>query len=56
MKKINKKYYSAQEIKEMVLKENRLPKTTNTKNVKYSFISKVRGSIYGESGGKHEVR
>ena len=46
MRKNNKKYFTAEEIKSMVLTEKKLGK-------KETFIAKVRGSIFGEgSGGK----
>ncbi len=54
--KKKKKFYTAEEIKEMVLKKSQLPCATSTKNEKKSFIAKVRGSIYGQTGGDHELR
>lgn len=53
MRKNNKKYFTAEEIKSMVLTEKKLPRTTNQIGKKETFIAKVRGSIFGEgSGGK----
>lgn len=53
MKKNNKRYFTAEEIKTMVLNEKKLPHTTNQSGEKETFIAKVRGSIFGEgSGGK----
>lgn len=43
---MNKKFYTAEEIKDMVLNEHKLPATT--KGRKRSFIVKVRNPIYKE--------
>ena len=37
-----KKYYSADEIREMILKEGKLPRTGNQKGKRYSFGKKKR--------------
>jgi hypothetical protein len=42
------KYYSAIELKEMIIKENKLPITNNQKGVRFSFIAKVRNIILGK--------
>ena len=55
-KKKARKYFTAEEIKMMVHKKQQMPSTTCLKNEKKSFIAKVRGTIYGETGGKHELR
>ena len=43
----NKKFYSQAEIREMWFKNRELPKTTNPKGKKKSFVVKVR-HIFGE--------
>lgn len=45
-KKIERKYFSACELKEIVLTTNKLPKTNNKRNEKYSFIAKPKGYIF----------
>ena len=43
-----KKFYNAEEIKDMLLANKELPKTTNPKGRKRSFIVKVRDPICKE--------
>jgi hypothetical protein len=52
VKKLKNKYYSANEIKNMILNKKKLPRTSNQKGRRYITIAKVRGSIFGKAIGK----
>lgn len=56
MKNQINKYYTAQVIKAMILNENKMPKSTNPQNMKYSFIVEARGSIFGNAERKRVLR
>lgn len=50
-KKEVQKYYTGVELKEMVLKEHKMPKAANVKCAKMGFIVKPRGYIYDDYDG-----
>ena len=45
MKRNYKKYYSAQELKQLILTEHKLPRTTNQTGIHRTFIAKTRNPI-----------
>ena len=47
-----KKYYTAEEILNMVKKDKVLPCTSNQKGFKVTFVAKARGTIFGEKNAR----